>query len=120
MELRRIVEVVYDNNESPLPCKVLYEKTEPLMRWLQHRIREGIARDRRKIVLILVAGGYECKHDFEGLGDDIDGSVKLDLFGTSAGETDGLVASPERENARPDVSGSERQSPRNDATETRP
>ena len=32
-------------------------------------------------------------------------------------ETDGLVASPERENARPDVSGSERQSPRNGATE---
>lgn len=117
-ELPRIVEVVYDNNESPLPCKVLYEKNGTIDEVAAAQNSRGhCEKTERKIVLNLVAGGYECKHDFEGLGDDIDGSVKLDLFGTSAGETDGLVASPERENARPDISGSERQSPRNDATE---
>jgi len=79
--LPRIVQVVYESPDTPIPCKVLYEKEGAVEELGAARNTTGhCEKIERKVVGNLARGGYECRHSFLGALAEADRSVALDLF----------------------------------------
>jgi len=85
----RIVEVVYEVTDSPLPCKVIYEKDGIAKEVAAARNSRGhCEKTERKIVLNLVKGGYQCEHTFTGFGAaEINRELVLNLFADNGDAT---------------------------------
>ena len=86
----RVVRVVYENVETPVPCKVLYEKDGGIEELGSANNSAGFCEKiERKVVRNLVAGGYQCEHAFLGELARTDRAVQLALFPSSSGTLDG-------------------------------
>ncbi len=81
----RIVELIYDSPESPIPCRVLYTKDGTTTEEASAQNTKGYCeKAERKIVRTLVKADYTCEHSFEGVTIERDSSVVLNLFEPAA------------------------------------
>lgn len=77
----RIVQVIYENEASPIPCKVMYEKSGVLQELASARNTVGFCeKTERQVVRNLVKAGWQCEHSLSGIGIEPDNSLVLDLF----------------------------------------
>lgn len=77
----RIVQLVYESESKPLPCKVLYTKAGQTSEEGSAKNTQGhCERIERNIVKNLVQAEYKCQHRFTGSLNTRNEQVVLDLF----------------------------------------
>jgi len=77
----RMVQVVYENEANPLPCKVMYTKDGVTKESGSAKNTRGhCEKIERDIVRDLIKGGYSCNHQFTGALESRQADVQLDLF----------------------------------------
>ncbi len=77
----RIVELIYDTTDSPIPCRVLYTKDGSTVESGSAKNTKGhCEKIERNIVRKLIKADYQCDHSFQGALAPQDRSVVLNLF----------------------------------------
>jgi hypothetical protein len=76
----RLVRVIYEEDSSPLPCRVMYQKsgTERELASAKHTL--GFCeKTERQVVKRLASSGWDCRHALTAAGIEPDYSVQPDL-----------------------------------------